>query len=389
MVPYAVYGLSGAHNRSEIQKKKGALHMIKVEHLSKKFGNLTVLRDINIEIKKGEVISLIGPSGSGKSTFLRCLNLLDRPSGGSIHIDNIDILDKKTDIQKVRQKMNMVFQSFNLFAHLTVTENLTIGPIKLRGISKKDAVCKSMELLRLVGLIEKADNYPDELSGGQKQRVAIARCMAMDPEIILFDEPTSSLDPTMVSEVLSVIRRLVRNGMTMAIVTHEMDFARDVSNRVLYMDEGIIYEEGTPQQIFENPQREKTRAFINRIRSFNYQIISPDYDLYALNAEIKTFCEKHALSQKTSNDLLLLVEEMLQIYNPFLHSTHLDMTIAYSERNEILELVFESAGEPVNLIDKNCLPDELGLTIIYSLTENIDYQRLNDRNRLTLSLKRN
>ncbi|MEI6422740.1 MAG: ATP-binding cassette domain-containing protein [Lentisphaerota bacterium] len=363
--------------------------MIKVKHLSKKFGNLTVLRDINIEIKKGEVISLIGPSGSGKSTFLRCLNLLERPSGGSIHIDNIDILDKKTDIQKVRQKMNMVFQSFNLFAHLTVTENLTIGPIKLRGISKKDAVCKSMELLRLVGLIEKADNYPDELSGGQKQRVAIARCMAMDPEIILFDEPTSSLDPTMVSEVLSVIRRLVRNGMTMAIVTHEMDFARDVSNRVLYMDEGIIYEEGTPQQIFENPQREKTKAFINRIRSFNYQITSPDYDLYALNAEIKTFCEKHALSQKTSNDLLLLVEEMLQIYNPFLHSTHLDMTIAYSERNEVLDLVFENTGEAVNLIDKNLLPDELGLTIIYSLTENIDYQRLNDRNRLTLSLKRN
>ena len=361
--------------------------MIKVKHLSKKFGNLTVLRDINIEIKKGEVISLIGPSGSGKSTFLRCLNLLDRPSGGSIHIDNIDILDKKTDIQKVRQKMNMVFQSFNLFAHLTVTENLTIGPIKLRGMSKKDAVSKSMELLRLVGLIEKADNYPDELSGGQKQRVAIARCMAMDPEIILFDEPTSSLDPTMVSEVLSVIRRLVRNGMTMAIVTHEMDFARDVSNRVLYMDEGIIYEEGTPQQIFENPQKEKTRAFINRIRSFNYQITSPDYDLYALNAEIKNFCEKHILPAKTSNNLLLLVEEMLQLYNPLLPVTILDMTIAYSERNELLDLVFESTGEAVNLIDKNLSPDELGLTIIYSLTENIDYQRMNDKNRLTLSLK--
>ncbi len=361
--------------------------MIKVKHLSKKFGNLSVLRDVNIEIKKGEVISIIGPSGSGKSTFLRCLNLLDRPSGGSIHIDNVDILDKKTDIQKIRQKMNMVFQSFNLFAHLTVMENLTIGPIKLLRKSRKDAEGKAMELLRLVGLIEKADNYPDELSGGQKQRVAIARCMAMDPEIILFDEPTSSLDPTMVSEVLSVIRRLVRNGMTMVIVTHEMDFARDVSNRVVYMDDGIIYEEGTPQQIFENPQKEKTKAFINRIRSFNYRITSPDYDLYALNAEIKNFCEKHILPAKTSNNLLLLVEEMLQIYNPFLQSTQLDMTIAYSERNELLDLVFESAGEAVNLLDKNLSPDELGLTIIYSLTENIDYQRLNDKNRLILSLK--
>ncbi|MFA6291330.1 MAG: amino acid ABC transporter ATP-binding protein [Victivallales bacterium] len=362
--------------------------MIRVEHLSKKFGDLVVLRDINVEIKKGEVISVIGPSGSGKSTFLRCLNLLDRPSGGSVHIDNVDILDRKTDIQKIRQKMNMVFQSFNLFAHLSVTENLTIGPIKLRRMSKKDAECKAMDLLRLVGLIEKADNFPDELSGGQKQRVAIARCLAMDPEIILFDEPTSSLDPTMVSEVLSVIRRLARNGMTMVIVTHEMDFARDVSNRVLYMDTGLIYEEGTPQQIFDNPQKEKTRAFINRIRSFNCRISSPDYDLYALNAEIKTFCEKHALPAKTTNDLIMLVEEMLEIYNPLLPATQVDMTIAYSERNEIVELVFESSGEAVNPIGRNLSPDELGLTLIRSLTENIDYQRLNGKNRITLGLKR-
>lgn len=361
--------------------------MIKVKHLSKKFGNLVVLQDINVEIKKGEVISVIGPSGTGKSTFLRCLNLLDRPSGGSIHIDNVDILDKKTNIHKIRQKMNMVFQSFNLFAHLSVTENLTIAPIKLLGMNKEDAVRKAMKILRLVGLIEKADNFPDELSGGQKQRVAIARCLAMDPEIILFDEPTSSLDPTMVSEVLSVIRRLARNGMTMVIVTHEMDFARDVSNRVLYMDEGLIYEEGTPQQIFENPQKEKTRAFINRIRSFNYHINSSDYDLYELNAEIKTFCEKHVLPVKTTNNLLMLVEEMLQICKPFLSGNLLEIKIAYSERNEMVELVFESTGEAVNLIDKNLLTDELRLKTINGLTEKIDYQRLNDKNKLTLCLK--
>ncbi len=329
--------------------------MIKVEHLSKKFGDLVVLKDITIEIKKGEVISIIGPSGTGKSTFLRCLNLLEHPSGGSIHIDGVDILDKKTDVAKIRQKMNMVFQSFNLFSHLSVLENLTLGPIKLRGMSKQDAQTKALELLRLVGLAEKADSYPDELSGGQKQRVAIARCLAMEPEIILFDEPTSALDPTMVSEVLSVIRRLAKEGMTMAIVTHEMDFARDVSNRVLYMDEGIIYEEGTPEQIFENPQKEKTRAFINRIRSYTCRISSPDYDLYAMNAEIEAFCEKQILPKKTRYNLLLLVEELLQIYNPYLRTTVLDMTIAYSEKNERLELICESTGEQGNPLESESL----------------------------------
>jgi len=362
--------------------------MIKIEHLSKRFGNLEVLKDVTVEIKTGEVISIIGPSGTGKSTFLRCINLLDRPSGGSIRIDGVDILDPKSDVPKVRQKMNMVFQSFNLFFHLSVMDNLTIGPIKLLGMSKQDAEHKSMDLLKLVGLAEKADSYPDELSGGQKQRVAIARCMAMDPKIILFDEPTSALDPTMVSEVLSVIRRLAKDGMTMAIVTHEMDFARDVSNRVFYMDEGIIYEEGTPEQIFDNPQKEKTKTFINRIRSFCYHITSPDYDLYAMNAEIETFCEKQILPVKTRQNLILLVEEMLQICNPLLSTILLDIALAYSEKKEILEVVFEYTGEAVNLLDKNLLPDELGLTIIQSVTESIDYSRLDNKNRLTMILKR-
>ena len=358
--------------------------MITVEHLSKKFGEFVVLKDISIEIKTGEVISIIGPSGTGKSTFLRCLNLLDQPSGGAIRIDGVDILDKKADVPKIRQKMNMVFQSFNLFSHLTVLENLTIGPIKLRDTSRQDAEQKSRELLKLVGLAEKADSFPDELSGGQKQRVAIARCMAMDPEIILFDEPTSALDPTMVSEVLSVIRRLAKEGMTMAIVTHEMDFARDVSNRVLYMDEGLIYEEGTPQQIFENPQKEKTRAFINRVRSFNYQISSPDYDLYAMNAEIEAFCEKQILPKRTRQNLLLLVEELLQIYHPSLRTTILDVTISYSEKKESLEIVCESTGEAANPLESDRLPDELGLTIINNLAESITYQWVENKNRLTL-----
>ena len=363
--------------------------MIKVEHLSKKFGDLVVLKDITTEIKTGEVVSIIGPSGTGKSTFLRCLNLLEYPSGGAIYIDGIDILDKKTDVAKIRQKMNMVFQSFNLFSHFSVLENLTIGPIKLKGMSKAAAQLKAMELLRLVGLAEKADKFPDELSGGQQQRVAIARCMAMDPKIILFDEPTSALDPTMVSEVLSVIRRLAREGMTMAIVTHEMDFARDVSNRVLYMDEGIIYEEGPPEQIFENPQKEKTRAFIQRIRSYTCRISSPDYDLYAMNAEIEAFCEKQILPKKTRDSLLLLVEELLQIYTPYLPKTVLDLTLAYSEKSERLKVVCESSGEVANPFDSGHLSDDdLGLAIINNLTESIDYQWLNGKNRLQFLLKK-
>lgn len=361
--------------------------MIAVEHLSKRFGDVTVLRDVSIEIKKGEVISIIGPSGTGKSTFLRCLNLLEQPSGGSIHIDGVDILDRKSDVAKIRQKMNMVFQSFNLFAHLSVLDNLTIAPIKLRGIDRHTAESRSTELLRLVGLAEKAADFPDELSGGQKQRVAIARCLAMEPQIILLDEPTSALDPTTVSEVLAVIRRLARDGMTMAIVTHEMDFARDVSNRVLYMDEGRIYEEGTPEEIFEHPKYEKTRAFINRIRSFTRRLTSPDYDLYAMNAEIEAFCEKHILPKKTRQDLLLLVEEVLQIYAPYLRTTVLDLTISYSEKDESLEIVLETAGEPVNPFDPDRLPDEFGLSIIRNLTESIEYERVNERNRLRLRLK--
>ncbi|MEI8186206.1 MAG: amino acid ABC transporter ATP-binding protein [Chlorobiaceae bacterium] len=362
--------------------------MIKIDHLSKSFGNLEVLKDVTVNIKEGEVISIIGPSGTGKSTFLRCINLLDRPTGGSIRIDGVDILDPKTDVPKIRQKMNMVFQSFNLFSHLSVLDNLTLGPIRLLGMSKQDAEQKAMDLLKQVGLVEKSGSYPEELSGGQKQRVAIARCMAMDPKIILFDEPTSALDPTMVSEVLSVIRRLAKAGMTMAIVTHEMDFARDVSNRVFYMDEGIIYEEGTPEQIFDQPQKEKTRTFINRIRSFRYHIASPDYDLYAMNAEIQTFCEKQILPVKTRQNLLMLVEKMLQIYNPLLSEVLLDINLAYSEKNESLEVVFESTGEPKNLLDNGMISEEFGLALIQSVTDSMDYHRQNNKNRLTLVLKK-
>ncbi|MGE5180291.1 MAG: ATP-binding cassette domain-containing protein [Bacteroidota bacterium] len=363
--------------------------MISVEHLSKRFGEVTVLRDVSTEVRKGEVISIIGPSGTGKSTFLRCLNLLERPSGGSIRIGGVDLLARDTDVSKIRQRMNMVFQSFNLFSHLSVLDNLILGPTRLRGLGRAEARVKAIDLLRLVGLAEKAESFPDELSGGQKQRVAIARCLAMNPEIILFDEPTSALDPTTVSEVLAVIRRLAQEGMTMMIVTHEMDFARDVSSRVLYMDEGLIYEEGAPQQIFGQPAREKTRAFIQRIRSFTCRITSPDYDLYGMNAEIETFCEKHILPKETRERLLLVVEEVLQMYGPLLQTTPLDLVIEYSERTRGLALAWDTPGEPSNPLDPTRLPDELGWSIVRNLTEEIAYQRLEDRNHVSMRMRQN
>lgn len=362
--------------------------MIKVEHLEKKFGDLTVLEDINAEIKKGEVISVIGPSGTGKSTFLRCLNLLDEPTSGRIFIDDKDILDAHTDITLMRQKMGMVFQSFNLFNHYDVLGNLTVGPVKLRGMGEQEAERKGMELLKLVGLGDKANSFADELSGGQQQRVAIARCMSMDPEIILFDEPTSALDPTMVSEVLSVIRRLAKEGMTMVIVTHEMEFARDVSNRVFYMDEGLIYEEGPPEQIFDNPQREKTKAFINRVRSFNYYIDSPNYDLYKMNAEIEWFCDKHAFSEKSANDIILLVEELLVLYQNQTKTMDVHLRIAFSEKEKNVEIIFNSAGHEGNILE-NADADDIGVMIIKNKTEKTEFRQEDGRNKLSLVLKIN
>jgi len=361
--------------------------MIRVEQLSKSYGQLSVLKGINAEIRKGEVVSIIGPSGAGKSTFLRCLNLLDRPTSGSITIDGVDVLARKADVPKVRQKMNMVFQSFNLFAHLSVLENLTLAPIRLRGIDRRVAGEKARDLLRLVGLGEKAESFPDELSGGQKQRVAIARCLAMEPEIVLFDEPTSALDPTMVSEVLAVIRRLARDGMTMAIVTHEMDFARDVSNRVFYMDEGTIYEEGTPQQIFESPLKEKTRSFIHRIRSLNRRITSVDFDLYAFNGEIEQFCEKHFLPRSAPHNLQLLVEELLYLHKPLLRDFLVDLSIGYSEKNGRLELVVETADpgrDPLQVPEGD---EGFSVAIVRGLAETIEQRREHGKSRLEIAVR--
>ena len=239
--------------------------MISVSHLRKSFDGVEVLKDVNAEIGRGEVISIIGPSGTGKSTFLRCLNRLETPDGGRILVDGTDDTDPKTDIPAVRRRMGMVFQNFNLFGNLTVIGNIMAAQCDLLGKTPAEARAKAMELLDRVGLSEKADALPDELSGGQKQRIAIARALAMDPEILLFDEPTSALDPTMVGEVLAVIKNLAKTGMTMLIVTHEMSFARDVSTRIFFMDEGVIYEEGSPDEVFNRPRRPRTVEFVGRV----------------------------------------------------------------------------------------------------------------------------
>ena len=289
--------------------------MISIKHLSKTFNNpdgstVTVLKDVNCNIEKGEVISIIGPSGTGKSTLLRAINMLEPPTSGEIWVDGENILAKGYPLHKMRRKMGMVFQSFNLFEHMTVLQNITYAPLRLLKVSEEDARNEALELLRKVGLAQKADVYPDSLSGGQKQRVAIARALAMHPEVILFDEPTSALDPTMVGEVLSVMRQLAKDGLTMLIVTHEMRFARDVSTRIFFMNEGIIYEDGSPEQIFEHPVHSATKAFVNRIQKLVFEIDSEDFDYLQIDTGLNQFLLKYNLSAKAET-AHAIIREML------------------------------------------------------------------------------
>ncbi|MCU6787289.1 amino acid ABC transporter ATP-binding protein [Aedoeadaptatus acetigenes] len=239
--------------------------MIRIHNLTKSFGDNQVLKGISTEIADGEVVVVIGPSGSGKSTFLRCLNRLEEADGGEIIFEGVDINDKKTEIEKIREDMGMVFQSFNLFPHKTVMENITMAPMLVKGTDQKAAEAKAEKLLNRVGLLDKKDSYPNQLSGGQKQRIAIVRALAMEPKVMLFDEPTSALDPEMVGEVLDVMQQLAKEGMTMVVVTHEMGFAREVGDRILFLDEGYLLEEGTPEEVFGHPKEARTQEFLNKV----------------------------------------------------------------------------------------------------------------------------
>ena len=348
--------------------------IIKVEHLSKTFdNNLTVLKDVNAEIRKGDVISVIGPSGTGKSTFLRCLNKLETPTGGKILVHGADINNHRTNILKIRQKMGMVFQSFNLFSHLMIIENLMLGPVNLLKMPRQEAYDKGIELLDMVGLASKAFSFPEELSGGQKQRVAIARTLAMQPEIILFDEPTSALDPTMVGEVLAVMKQLAGQGMTMLIVTHEMKFAKDVSTRVFYMDEGLLYEEGTPQEIFENPKKEKTKAFIHKIRQLENTFTKASLDIFDTNSNIEAFCIKNLLSLNRAYDIQLVFEEFIQnILFPNIETNNsVDFVLRYYGDSDSMKLQIKYKGE--NYLENPTDDTQLSATIIKNKTKIIDY----------------
>ena len=311
--------------------------LLRISHLKKSYGSLDVLRDINTEVHRGEVISIIGPSGTGKSTFLRCLNLLEQPTSGSIIVDGEDILTKGYPVNSLRQKMGMVFQSFNLFEHKTVLENVIFAPCQLRHEPEETARQEGLALLRKVGLAEKADVYPSSLSGGQKQRVAIARALAMKPDVILFDEPTSALDPTMVGEVLSVIRQLAKEGMTMLIVTHEMKFAHDVSTRIFFMYDGYIHEDGSPEVIFENPVHSATKAFIQRIRKEVFEIEGPDFDFLGMHSTIGAFCQKYGIAEKLETAERLtdkMLDDVMAQYRP------ITVRITHSEQSGVTALDF-------------------------------------------------
>ena len=332
--------------------------LLRITHLKKSYGDFNVLRDITTEVHRGEVISIIGPSGTGKSTFLRCLNLLEQPTGGRIVVDGEDILAKGYPVNRLRQKMGMVFQSFNLFEHKTVLENVIFAPCQLRHEPEEEARREGLALLRKVGLAEKADVYPSSLSGGQKQRVAIARALAMKPDVILFDEPTSALDPTMVGEVLSVIRQLAKEGMTMLIVTHEMKFAHDVSTRIFFMYDGYIHEDGSPRQIFESPVHSATKAFIQRIRKEVFEIDGPDFDFLGMHSAVSAFCHKYGIPEKEEKAQQLIGKMLDGAMAPYRPIT---VRITHSEQSLVTALDFmveKMTATPLNDSQRTELSNE-------------------------------
>ena len=345
--------------------------MIKIEHLKKEYPNATPLMDVNVEIRDGDIISVIGPSGTGKSTLLRCINLLEKPTSGRIWIDGTEITDPKCDICRVRRKMGMVFQSFNLFGHKTVIENIMMAQTDLLHRTRQEAYDRGMQLLRTVGLAEKALSYPDELSGGQKQRIAIARTLAMDPDVILLDEPTSALDPTMVGEVQAVIRELAGSGKTMMIVTHEMAFARAICNRVFYMDEGGIYEDGTREQIFDHPVRENTRRFVHRLKVLELDIQSRDYDFLGMASQIEAYCMKNQIPPRLAGRIRLTFEETMQLLMPALTPPHIQAVCEYSEETESAEWTICYAGVRMDVTEED---NALACTVLRGMTESMEYQ---------------
>ncbi len=372
--------------------------IIRVQSLSKSYGRLEVLKDLNLTVKKGEKVSIIGPSGCGKSTLLRMINLLEKPDGGQIFIEGREITGPKADIDKMRSKIGMVFQNFNLFNHLDILENIILAPTRVKKVPRAEAVARAKELLDMVSLRSKVHAFPSELSGGQKQRIAIARCLAMDPAIMLFDEPTSALDPLMISEVLSTIRELARQGMTMLLVTHEMGLARELSDRVLYMDEMAIYESGSPAAIFEKPAREKTIAFILKHKNFNEHICNRVFDMVNFNARAELFCHKYNIGSKRIYNIQLAAEELISALIEYCYeksaAPDIDINITYSETNGNMTMEISARGKPYNpfesipVIEEDTGIDEanLGFIIIKRIAHDVQYQYLKGKNIITITL---
>ena len=341
--------------------------LLQAEALRKRFGRENVLNGIDCVVREGEIVSVIGASGCGKSTFLRCLNGLERPDSGRVLVDGEDIFAPGTDLPAIRTKVGMVFQDLNIFPHLSVLENVTLGLLVIRKLSREEAERKAVEMLRMVGLGERLGAMPASLSGGQKQRVEIARCLAMDPELILFDEATSALDPTSKTEVLSVIRDLAKQGRTMVIVTHELKFARDISTRVLFMHKGTIVEEGTPEQIFDHPRQALTQVYVNNLRSLVFDIDTPDYDLYKLNAEIEWFCQRNSLGRRYVS-LELIVEEMLTKMMPF--TGPIRICIHCKELSQEVSIEMEQEGFNSQIVGREGT-DEISLMLLEGLCSSI------------------
>ena len=374
------------------------MSLIEVKNLNKSFGKLHVLKDLNLQVEEGERIAIIGGSGCGKSVFLRSLELLEIPDKGQIFIDGEEITARRADVNKIRRKMGMVYQKFYLFSHMNVMENLCIAPIKLLGMQKSEAEAHAMEWLSRVGLTSKANSMPKNLSGGQQQRIAICRSLMMNPKVLLFDEPTSALDPTMVGEVLAMIRMLAKDSLTMLIVTHEMNFARDVANRVLFFADGGIYEEGSPEKIFDNPEREKTIAFIRKLKYFTFEINEHNFDLMAMQGGIHSFTEKYGINKKLAYRLQLGCEELVYeiISGCFGKNKKPDIfiEIAYSEADNSTEINCVSGGNQYNPfanideINYNSEANEnnlhLGIVMLKKIAKSINYDYANSMNNIKI-----
>ncbi len=350
--------------------------MIKLSHLRKEYQIITPLEDVNVTINEGDVISIIGPSGTGKSTLIRLINMLEEPTSGQIFVDGQDITDPACDLTAIRKKIGMVFQSFNLFEHLTVIENVMRPAMDLRNMNAQDAYDQGIKLLTMVGLSDRAMDYPSMLSGGQKQRVAIARTLSMNPEVILLDEPTSALDPSMVKEVETVIKNLAKMGKTMLIVTHEMRFAREISNRVFYMDQGGIYMDGTPEEVFDHPTDERVLKFMHLHKEFHTEITKAHFDFIAINSEIMDFGTKEQVPLKLIARLQASFEELCeQILLPVLDDPHILFSIIYKKPEDAAVVDVKYNGKP---LDPRETENVLSLKLLDNAADEIEYKSTPD-----------